>query len=103
MKVTIQTPGFTARPELLKFTEEHILKLHHLSDRLMESDVVLSIEKSDEKKNKVCEAKIVVPGYDLFARKTADSFEEAVVNTCDALRKQIAAWKETTGATFLKK
>lgn len=66
----------------------------------MEGNVVLSIEKSDENKNKVCEARIVVPGYDLFARKTAGSFEEAIVNTCEALRKQIAAWKETTGATF---
>ena len=100
MKVTIQTPGFTARAELLKFTEEHIQKLHHLSDRLMDSNVVLSLEKSEEKKNKVCEAKIVVPGYDLFARKTADSFEEAVANTCEALRRQIASWKETTGAHF---
>ncbi|SHG72029.1 putative sigma-54 modulation protein [Chryseolinea serpens] len=100
MKVTIQTPGFTGRPDLLKFTEEHIQKLHHLSDRLMEGQVVLSLEKSDENKNKVCEARIVVPGYDLFASKTAASFEEAVVNTCEALRKQIAAWKETTGASF---
>ena len=103
MKVTIQTPGFTGRPELLKFTEEHIQNLAHLSDRIMEGQVVLSLDKSDDNKNKVCEARIIVPGYDLFARKTASSFEEAVTNTCDALRRQIAGWKETTGAAFPRK
>lgn len=100
MKVSIQTPGFTGRPELLKFTQEHVQKLRHLSARIMEGQVVLSIEKSDENKNKVCEARIIIPGYDLFARKTADTFEAAVTNTCEALRKQIASWKETTGASF---
>ena len=100
MKVTIQTPGFTGRPGLLKYTEEHVQKLANLSDRIMEGQVVLSIDKSNDNKNKVCEARIIVPGYDLFARKTADSFEEAVTHACEALRKQIAGWKETTARAF---
>ncbi|MBL0740489.1 HPF/RaiA family ribosome-associated protein [Chryseolinea lacunae] len=94
MKITIQTPGFTGKPELLKFAEEHVQKFSHLSDRIMEGKVVLHIDKSDEKKNKVCDIRLAVPGNDLFATKTAGSFEEAIADTCQALRKQVEGWKE---------
>ena len=47
MKITIQTPGFKARRELLDLINEKVGKLSHLSDRILEARVLIKADKSD--------------------------------------------------------
>lgn len=96
MKITIQTPDIKARPDLLEFTERHVQKLANISDRVLEAQVVLTVDKSDTRENKVCEIRLAIPGNDLFAKKKAKTFEEGVTKTCEGLKKQVVAWKEKT-------
>jgi putative sigma-54 modulation protein len=94
MKTIIQSPDFKAQPELIDFVNEKVEKLALFSDRIIESRVLLKLDKSDSKENKISEIKLIIPGNDLFASKQAKSFEEATAKAVDALRKQIEEWKK---------
>lgn len=94
MKVIIETPNFNAKAPLTEFVEKQVGKLEKLSDRIIESHVFLKVDKADNRENKVCEIKLAIPGNDLFAAKTSDTFEEAVAQTIEALKHQIKRWKK---------
>jgi putative sigma-54 modulation protein len=94
MKITIQTPGFKAQKKLTDFVQQHVEKLSRVSDRILESQVCLKVEKSGTRENKVCEIKILIPGNDLFATRHNNTFEEAVLRTIKAIEHQMKRWKE---------
>ena len=94
MKIIIQSPDFKAQPALTDFVNEKVEKLAVFSDRIIESRVLLKLDHSETKDNKVSEIRLVIPGNDLFATKHAKSFEEATAKAVDALKKQIEEWKE---------
>jgi len=53
------------------------------------------VVKPETANNKIAEVKLSIPGYDyLFSEKQADTFEEAVDNAVDAIRKQLSKVKE---------
>ena len=102
MKITIQTPDFKARRELTDYVTENVLKLSVLADRSLEVRVVLKLDKSDSKDNKVCELKVVIPGNDLFAEKQSDKFEDAVLKCIEAVKPQIGRWKDSANSGKLR-
>ena len=95
MKITIQTPDFKARKELTDYVTENVMKLSSLTDRLMEVQVVLKLDKSDSRDNKVCELKLAIPGNDLFAGKQSSTFEEALLKCIEAVKPQLGRWKDS--------
>lgn len=95
MKITIQTPGVKARKDLLELVDLKIQKLASMSDRLIEAKVCLKLNKSDTTENKVCEIIVMIPGGELFVRKDAQSFPEAVRKGYESIRRQINDWKST--------
>jgi ribosome-associated translation inhibitor RaiA len=95
MKLTIQTPHFEPGKQLLNFAEEHIIKLQYISDRIIEAQACLKLDKSDKKENKICEIKLVVPGNDLFALKQGNTFEDAILQAVSALKHQLERWSIT--------
>lgn len=94
MRIIIQTPDFKAQPELMDYVNEKVEKLGQFSDRILESRVLLKLDRSDTKDNKISEIKLVIPGNDLFASKHGKSFEEATAKAVEALRSQLSDWKE---------
>ncbi|MGV3632239.1 MAG: HPF/RaiA family ribosome-associated protein [Bacteroidota bacterium] len=94
MKTTIQSLHFKARPELDAFIHEKVGKLARLEDKIETADVYLKLEKSDAKGNKVCEIRLKVPENELFAKKQCHSFEEAAVETINALQEQLRKIKD---------
>jgi putative sigma-54 modulation protein len=89
MKIVIQTPGFKADQALLNSVNKKLMKLDSISNKVLEADVCLKIDKSDTKENKTCEIKLLVPGNDLFAAKQSQTFEESVDKVIDALKRQL--------------
>jgi len=89
MKIIIQTPGFKADAKLLNFVTKKLQKLDQLHNRIKECQVFLKLEKSDIQKNKTCEIKLVLPGTDLFASIQSQTFEAAVNNVIEALKRQL--------------
>jgi putative sigma-54 modulation protein len=94
MRINIQSPSFHASEKLIDFAEDKAGKLAHYSDRIIDVNILLKTDKSDTRDNKLCEIKLSVPGNDLFARKQCASFEEAILNTVEALKQQLVRWKE---------
>jgi len=98
MKISIQPINCTPRQDLLDLVEEKINKLGHFSDRILESKVVLKVEKSESHDNKVVEVRLVIPGNDLFVKKHCDSFEEGIQKAYDVLQREVKDWKEKANA-----
>ena len=94
MKINIQSLSFHASAKLIDFAKEKVNKLAHFSDRIIDAQVILKIDKSDTGSNKRCEIKLSIPGNDLFAGKQFASFEEAILATAEALKQQLVSWKE---------
>jgi putative sigma-54 modulation protein len=93
MKINIQTLDFSPKQELLDLVDEKVGKLERFSDRIIECKVLLRVEKSDKRDNKICEVRAVIPGNDLFVKKQYESFEEGIQKAADALERQIKDWK----------
>jgi putative sigma-54 modulation protein len=98
MKVNVSSVHFDADQKLLNFIEEKVGKLETFYDKIIDSSVVLKLDKSSDKENKVAEIKLVVPGKDLFAKKQCKTFEEAVDAAVEALRRQVRKQKTKENA-----
>ena len=94
MEVKVQSVHFKADQKLIDFCEKRIIKLELFFEGIIGSELILKLEKDDDKENKVAEIKLSVPSNEyLFAKKQAKTFEEAVDLAVDALRKQLDKYK----------
>jgi len=98
MNISIQSVHFTAADHLEEFINQKVSKLDQFFDGVINSEVILRLVKSEDTENKVAEISLNVPGSDLFAKKQAKTFEEAVDLACEALRKQLIKKKEKVRA-----
>lgn len=90
MKVQIQTVHFDADQKLLDFINKKVNKLGVFSDKIIDANVVLSMEKlGSQIKDKVAVVKLNVPGSTLVAKEKAKVFEESVDLAVGSLRRQI--------------
>lgn len=95
MNITIQPKDFTAKKELTDFIEEKAEKLFRMFDKIISCAVVLKIDKSETKENKVCTMRLIIPGNDLMAGAQSSTFEEATMHAIEALERQIHKRKTT--------
>lgn len=95
MEATIKAIHFDISDKLVAFINKKIDKLARRYEAISDVEVNLSVVKPETAMNKEAGVKIIVPGSpDLFASKTADSFEEAIDLCLDALEKQLEKIKE---------
>ena len=92
-KIGVQAIDFKLTRKLSGFVRKHMAKLETLSDRIVESRVLLRLDKSSLAGDTVCEITLVMPGKDLFVSKNSQSFEESITTAIDALRHQLEHWK----------
>lgn len=95
MDIKIYTIQFDADEKLLSFTHKKVKKITDTLDGVVGAEVFLTYNKSKPKhtNNKTAKIKLEVPGHDLFAEKEGNTFEEAVDQSIDALKKQIEKHK----------
>lgn len=94
MQVKIQSIHFDADKKLLDFIQERVDKLGHYYDGVMGGEVFLRLENSKDTNNKIAEIKLQTRTGELFAKKQCKSFEEAVIESADALKIQVQKHKE---------
>ena len=94
MKVKVQSIHFVADKRLLAFVEEKVDKLRQFYEDIIDSEVFLRLDKSDNLENKVTEIRVNTPGKTLFAKEQCRSFEEATDQAVEALRRQITKYKD---------
>lgn len=94
MDVNIKNVHFSMSEQLKNFTEKKVSKAIAKYDDVVSTNVIMKLIKPETNTNKEVEIRINVPGSELFAKKAADSFEEAVDLTIEAIKRQLARRKE---------
>ena len=94
MEIKINAVGFSASSQLEDFIQKKISKLDKYHDGIIGSEVTLKLEKDDNLENKVVELLLNVKGQEVFAKKNAKKFEEAVDELYDVVKRQLVKIKE---------
>lgn len=94
MEVQIKAIHFDISEKLVAFVNKKIEKLTRRYDVVTGAEVNLRLVKPETANNKEAGIKLSVPGSpDLFASKTADTFEEATDLALAALEPQLERLK----------
>lgn len=91
MDIRLQSIRFDADQKLIDFIDKKVSKLSKFFDNIVSTDVVLSLEPDHIKKVQI---KLGIPGEDLISERTAETFEDAVVDCVDVLQDRIVKMKE---------
>lgn len=94
MNVNINSVHFKADKKLESFIKEKLEKLENFFEGVIGSEVILKLENTETRENKIAEVRLIIKGYDLFAKKEATTFEAAIDLASDALKKQLVKHKE---------
>lgn len=94
MKTQIQSVHFTADQKLLDLIEAKLQKLTRFDDTILWGDATLKLDKDSDAGNKVVLIKVDATGAELTAERRAQSFEVAVDEAIEAIRKQIEKRKK---------
>jgi len=94
MNIKINAVHFKADKKLEEFITEKLQKMQALFEGIIGSEVILKLENTEVPENKIAEIRLIIRGYDLFAKKQSSSFEEATDKAIEALRKQLLKRKE---------
>jgi len=96
MTIKIQSVHFDADKKLLGFVNQKVEKLNTFYDGIINSEIILRLDKSNDASNKIAEIKMHGKGHEFFAKKQCASFEEATDLACEALKTQVKKHKEKT-------
>ena len=96
MKVSINPVHFKADKKLVSFIEQKVEKLTLFYDGIIGSEVSLKLSNQTDRENKIAEIRLNVRGSDLYAKKQCNTFEEAIDQAADALKKQLTKHKDKT-------
>jgi putative sigma-54 modulation protein len=94
MDIKVHSVHFSVDKKLADYIEEKVGKLNLFNDNIVSGEVFLRLENTTDVDNKIGEVKIHLPGKELFAKKQAKSFEEAIDLAVEAVRKQVLKEKE---------
>ena len=94
MNIKIQSIKFDADKRLVDFIEKKVSKVEKVFDNIVNVDVYLRLENSQELDNKMVEIRLEVPGSELFAQRKSKSFEEATDSCIDAIKIQVQKHKD---------
>ncbi|HPX04500.1 MAG TPA: ribosome-associated translation inhibitor RaiA [Tenuifilaceae bacterium] len=94
MNVKIQSIKFDADKKLIDFINSKVNKLDRFYDNILSAEVFLRLENSQDLENKIAEIRLDIPGNDLFAERKCKTFEEAIDECVDALKRQVDKHKE---------
>lgn len=94
MEVKVQSIHFDATEKLQAFIEKKTAKLEKSFEDIQKVEVQLKVIKPATALNKETSMTVSVPGNTLFVEKTCDTFEEGIDLCIDAMRVQLAKFKE---------
>ena len=88
MVTRIQSVHFDASQQLMAFVEKKVAKLEKLCEGATVLEVTMKLVKPETAKNKEVALRVSAAGGELFASKTCDAFEDALLGAIDAIKAQ---------------
>jgi putative sigma-54 modulation protein len=92
MNLQMHSIKFDADEKLLNLIQKKVNKLETFYDRIVDGEVFLKLNNTGVE-NKTVEIKLNIPGDQLFAESSAKTFEIAMDEAADALKRQITKYK----------
>ena len=89
MVTRIQSVHFDASQQLMEFVEKKVAKLEKHCEGATSLEVTMKLVKPETVKNKEVALRVMAAGGELFASKTSDTFEDALLGAVDAIKVQI--------------
>ena len=89
MVTRIQSVHFDASQQLVEFVEKKVAKLEKLCEGATSLEVAMKLIKPETSKNKEVALRLSTGNGELFASKTSDTFEDALLEAIDAIKVQI--------------
>ncbi len=94
MKTSVQSVNFNIDNDLVKYIEKRVNNLEKFHDHILGAEVFLKVQSTSEKQNKTSELRISLPGNDIVAKKQSKTFEDAVSQSVDSVKRQLVKRKE---------
>lgn len=94
MKINLQSLKFTARKNLIDYVNEKVGKLEKFDETIISAEVTLYVQDGKHIDNKACDIRLVIPGNDLIVKRSATTFEGAVLSGVEILQKMLNRKKE---------
>ena len=94
MNRKIQSAKLDAEQKVIAIAEAKKAQLDPFIERATGAEIILKLDKDNDKGNKIATIRIDAPGDDLIAESRCKTFEEAIDTAIDALKKQIERYKE---------
>ncbi|HQW72150.1 MAG: ribosome-associated translation inhibitor RaiA [Saprospiraceae bacterium] len=94
MKITIEADQFKADVSLTEFIEKKVIKLDHYYDKIIDAHVILKLENAGQVKDKVAELILNIPGDTIVSKETNKTFESAIDEGVDNIKRQLIKRKE---------
>lgn len=89
MVTRIQSVHFDASQQLVEFVEKKVAKLEKLCEGATSLEVAMKLIKPETANNKEVALRLSTGNGELFASKTSDTFEDALLGAIDAIKVQI--------------
>ena len=93
MIINIQAP-WEVNDYLRELIDEKLKRLTTINNRIQHADIFLKKGVNSGVKDKLLEIRLRLPGPELFAQSYADTYEKALADTVDKLRRQLKRRKE---------
>lgn len=93
MKIDIQFVDMSTSDTMYDYTFEKFSKLAKKYDWLINADIFFKKENDPKGKGKICEAKLSLPGPQIFASSNEKNYELAVKETISDLEKKLKKHK----------
>jgi len=87
MEIIISTINFKTDTTLEKFVREKVSKLFKQCKTIIRANVILREGENGNLKNKLCEIRLIIPGYDHFVKKSTGVYEKSVSQAVEVLQK----------------
>ncbi len=94
METRIQSVHFDASTQLLEFVEKKVAKVEKFCEGATALEVTMKLIKPETAMNKEVALNLSSGSGDMFASKTSDTFEDALLAAIDALKVQIEKKRE---------
>jgi putative sigma-54 modulation protein len=94
MRVNINAVHFKADKKLLDFIKEKMDKLIQVYDGVIDGEVFLRVDNTDNRENKIAEIRVNIPGSNLYVKKQSNTFEESTDSAVESMRRQLKRYKE---------
>lgn len=101
MEIQFQCTNFKADKKLIDLITQKLKKLEHYYDKIIDANVYLKVQKSEDKINKVLEIKMNVSSTTLFVEEHDRTFECAIDKAEDALKAQLMKYKQKVASTMV--